>query len=286
MVVSEIGTSYGIVLVVGTAIFGVVALLATALYVYASLFNFEPAAGDSDKAKSRKLRYFGQRLMVMFGAAAAAALAIFYLFALFEIGTFVRKDGYIVNWTYFVGVALAAFCFGLLFAVFIRLEGYSRRVCLGVLLAVPFILFAVAPVTPSYDKRSVLFGIAIVFEAVAFLFAIWFSGKYSPFIRMYGLIPAGLAFIAFVLYDTFFFIGFLNEKSSAVVLNSRWEAQVGFLIADFLMFILAPIACVVLYRNKRAVLMGGGVEAGVAVGPAGAGVYAAAASELRGNVSL
>jgi len=287
MVVSEIGTTYGVVLAVGTGIFGVVAILAAMLYVYASMFNFEPADGDTPKAKSRKLRYLGQRLMVLFALGSAIALAIAYLLALFVIGTFARKDGYTVNWTYFVGVSIAAFVFGLLYAVFNRIEGYARRVCLGVLFAVPFLFFALAPITPSADKRNVLFGLAIVFEFFVFVFAVWFSGKYSPFIRLYGLIPAGLIFVAFVLYDTFFYIGFLNEASKAVVLDSRWQSQVPFFIADVLLFILTPLACIVLYRNKRATLLsGGGVEAGVAVGAAGAGVYAAVKSDIQGNVNL
>lgn len=269
--------SYGDVLIAGTVTFGVFGLIGAALFFYMSSFNYEHESDDTPKERKHKNRRFAQRLMAMFGASALGVLAMGYLFVLFKIGTLVRSDGQTVNWSYFAFAAAAWFLLGLLHSVFFRLEGYSRRVALAVLFALSPLLLALAPLSPHDDKRDVCFGFAVAFQALSLFFIFWFEGIAGPLKRWYGWVAAAGVVLAFLLYDIFFYIGYLNEVSSAVLLTSRWNAQVAFLIADFLAFVVSAVAALWLYRPKRdgdeaAVLPT--AAAALAVGPGGAAGYA------------
>lgn len=272
--------SFGDVLIAGTVTFGVFGVLAAAIFFYMSSFSYEKAKDDTVKERTHKNRRFAQRLMAMFGAAALGVLAAGYLFVLFKIGTLVRSDGQTVNWTYFAFASAAWFLLGLLHSIFFRLDGYSRRVTLGVLFLLPALLLALAPLSPHLDKRNVCFGFAVALQAVSLFFIFWFEGVAGPLKRLYGWIVAAGVLIAFILYDTFFYIGYLNETASAVVLSSRWNAQVAFLIADFLAFVVSAALAFWLYRPKRedeaaaAIAVLPSASAGLAVGPTGAGAYA------------
>lgn len=244
--------SFGAVLITGTAFFGVLGLLAAALYIYMSSFSYELAAGDSEKDAVHKKRRFAQRMMALFGSSALLVVAFGYLFVLFKVGTFVRSDGYTVNWTYFSFLALAWMLLGLLHGYFFRLDGYSRRVSLGAMWAIAMVLLAVAPVTPHDSKRDLCFAVSVVLQALSLLYVFWFEGMHGPLKHLYGWLAAGPVLVAFVLYDTFWFIGYLNETSFGVVLTSRWKAHLAFLCADLCAFVLSSAAAFFLYRPLRA----------------------------------
>lgn len=266
--------SYGNVLIAGTCLFGVVAFLGLGLFLFLSTINYEPVAGDDPRVAKRKERRVQQRLMVMFGTAANGILAAGYLFVLFKIGTLTRSDSYVINWSYFAFAAGAWFMLGLLHSVFFRLEGYARRVALAVLFALPPLLLALGPLSPSESKRDVCYGFAVALQFVSVAYIAWFEGVSGPLKRAYGIIPAGLVLVAFLLYDVFWFIGFLNEDNSAVVLTSRWNAQIAFLFADLLAMIGSAAAAIMLYRPLRLGAAMPTVEAGFAAGPDGTALYA------------
>jgi len=270
--------SFGGVLIAGTVVFGVVGVLAAILYLYMSAFNYEVQPSDSEKEAVHKKRRFAQRMIALFGSAAAGVVALGYLFVLFIVGTFVRSDGYTVNWTYFSFLALAAGLVGLLHGYFFRLDGYSRRVTLGGMWAVAMVLLAVAPVTPHGSKRDLCFGVSVALQGLSLLYVFWFEGVHGPLKHLYGWLAAGPVVVAFALYDIFWFIGYLNEASSAVVFTSRWKVHLAFFFADLCMYVVSPVVAFLLYRPLRAThddaIELPTMDAGVSLGSTGAGAYA------------
>jgi hypothetical protein len=244
--------SFGDVLITGTVVYGVAAALAAVLYVYMSMFDYEEKASDDVKTTNLKKRRFIQRMMSFFGALALGAMGLGYLFVLFKIGTVVRSDGVTVNWSYFAFAAVAWSLLGTLHGYFFNLDGYSRRMALGGLWAAAMVLLAVGPLSPHGVKRDVCYGVSVALQAVSIAYLFWFQGKPRALLRIYGWIPAAFVLLAFLLYDVFWFIGYLNLNSSAVELTSRWKAHLAFFFADLCAFVISAVAAFMLYKPERA----------------------------------
>jgi hypothetical protein len=236
---------------IGAAWFGFFALAAFGYFVWLSSHSAVKRPEDTPAERCTKKRQIARRSISLLAAGAHLIMFGGYLFPLYEIGTFTRSDGARINWSYFAFNAAGWLLLGFAFSLYFWLRGNLLRVGFGAMIAAGFVLFAVAPLTPTAQKRDVCFGIAVALQGIAVAYAIWFGGRGGPLMRYRGWAVAVLLLIAFVLYDTFWYIGFLNEFRGAVQLTARWQSWAGFFPADALAYTFAIAAAGWMHRPKK-----------------------------------
>jgi hypothetical protein len=228
--------------ITGAALFGVDALAGLALLLWMAYTHYaRKMRGDAPPVACSKRRWRHRRTMAGFTAVAAGAMMFGYLCLQFRAGTYTR-DGLFNNWSYFACDAVAFFFLGLVLAVYFWVPDFLFRLIFAIGMALMGVVLCVASLSSVYAKRMLFFAFAPVLQVAAIAYLVWTGGPRGPIMRMRGWLVAAPIAVAFILYDVFWFLGYMNEPASIVQLNHRWQAHAGFLAADVLMAGAAVLA--------------------------------------------
>lgn len=251
---------YGTVVLVGLIISAVAGALAWLLHAWLTKFDISkqqwlhptlrtPVEEPEQARCERKILVKRRSITAVMGAA-AFVLAITYLLVLFKLGKKPR-DGIEINWLYFAGLAITYALVGVVAAMYYWIKDGLHVIACSGFLAIAMICLSTGQLPGSHDQRWVLFGISVVLQAVFVLFITRWPDWKGPMWTLRGWFAAAPMLVAFILYDTFWAIGYPNAPNGqSTVYNQRWIPQTSFLVADFLGVIAFGIVVYIFYRPR------------------------------------
>ena len=245
------GGEMGAVMITGASVFGLLCAAAIGYAVWMFSFDERIQANDDEAKRCRKNIAVARRNMGALIAAGLVPVFLAYLFTLFRVGNATRDDGVTVNYGYFAFISIAWFFLALLHSIYFWFEGNVLRILLGALWTGSMVMLAVGPLFHPHVKRELVFALAVVIQALSLLYIFWFEGVNGPLKRSRGWVAAAGVIAAFVLYDTFWFIGYLNETSSAVIVHTPWKSHLPFFFADICAFVVSVGLAMWLHRPKK-----------------------------------
>ena len=246
------GNTLGVVLIIETIVWGLLMAAGGVIYVWLASKDERPRASDDRAAVCAKKVRVTRRQMMLYAAIAFAAMFLAALFTLFKIGTHVRPDDAIsVNWTYLTLTAAAWVSLALLHGLYFWFPWFGQTAALAAIWGGIFLLLATAPLSTSNDKRDVLFGLAVGLQGLSLIYIIWFSGRWGPMWRWRGWATAAPVIVAFLLFDIFWYIGYLNAQRGATALGAPWETHLPFFIANLCALVVSAAVAAWTYKAKK-----------------------------------
>lgn len=248
---SVYGAEMGAVLITGVVVYGVSFLASLVVTLWWNSMDQRIQEGDNSATQCMKKIAVARRVMLGLASAALLFVTLAYLLTLFRVGNATRDDGITVNYGYFAVLSVAWFLLALVHSVYFWFEGNVNRLVLGLIWAAAFAMLAVAPLFHPHVKRELVFGLSVALQGGSLLVILWAEGINGPLMRWRGWLAAFFVVAAFVLYDTFWFIGYLNEGSRSVIVHTPWKSQLPFLFADASAFIGSVLVALWFYKPKR-----------------------------------
>jgi len=243
--------SIGAVWITAASVWGFIAAMVTAYYLWAMSFDERAKAGESEEAVGAKKVRIVRRQMALYAASSAWIMFFVTLMCEFEIGTLTRSgDVVTINWTYFSLSAAAWAVAAWLHAIYFRFTHAGQNAVLSAMWAVAMVVLGVAPLTTGNTKRDLLYGISVALQGVSVLFIFWFQGRKGPLFRWRGWSTLVWVIVAFVIIDVFWYIGYENAQRKATQLDARWKSQLPFFLGNLCGLVVAASMAAWTYKAK------------------------------------
>jgi len=251
-----------IICAIGMGLFGATGVFATGLAGVLQRHDFSDDAPNVAAAKNdeqatieRNANRANRKRLSMSVALALASFTVVigYILLFWKTGTIDRPvDDVTTNWSAFVAFGVAGAAMMVFHSYFFNLVSLLATIVAAVLWGGSIALLGLATLPHHGYKRSLLFGLAVVAQAVGAL-ALYLGSVHMqphgadsnpairvkrPFYTIEAYPVVLVAVFAFVMYDSAFFVGYWNEPSSMATLNSQWQSNLIVFFANMLFFMV------------------------------------------------
>jgi hypothetical protein len=243
------------VLIASSVTHGTIGMLGVGLWLYMWTQLKKVMSSDSKEQACAKIAYRHQRQMAGLAGLANLLIAVVLAAMIMKMGTQRREaDNHKVNWSYFAIAEAGAFALlAIAASIFYWFASALNAILLGGMWAIWCVLFGVASLNSGFNARLMLFIISVCIQcgSIAFL---WFASHTTEGMLtvLRGILPAGVLALCLVVYDTVWYVGYLNRPHPRLDINTRWEVQLALFITAAVAHVVVPLIWGYFYEPKKA----------------------------------
>lgn len=242
-----------IVLIVACIVTGVIGMVFQALWFWI-WFMLTPITGADDKSMvCAKLARRYRRQMCGLGAIACISLALVLAAMIVRLGTVHRSgDNRKVNFSYFaIGEAIAFVALGLSAGVFYWIQSTLNRWILAGMWLAWCVAFGLGALPTDENQRQFFFFFGIAFQVMSLVFMWIASNGFRGLMSVLkGIIPLGMLLMCLVVYDIYWYIGYLNNHQVGLHDRTRWHAHLAWFMASLVAHVVVPAWWIWFYAAK------------------------------------